>query len=93
MRAYQEELDRLSALWDEMLTESVEVNQALEKSGAFKHSNNVEGDVLKQARELQRKDPKKLTEDDFKSLLGFAEQKILADGSYIPARIHHQQWR
>ena len=46
MRQYQEELDRLSKLWDEMLKESVEVNQALEKSGAFEHESGVEGKVL-----------------------------------------------
>lgn len=55
LRKYQEECDRLSKLWDEMLAESVEVNQALEKSGAFGHDNNVEGDVLKQAREIDAK--------------------------------------
>ena len=37
LRDYQEEYKKLSALWDEMLTESVEVNQALEKSGVFEH--------------------------------------------------------
>lgn len=55
LRKYQEECDRLSKLWDEMLAESVEVNQALEKSGAFGHDNNVEGDVLKQARKIDKK--------------------------------------
>ena len=39
LRDFQEELDKLSALWDEMLTESIEVNQALQKSGAFDHGN------------------------------------------------------
>ena len=52
LRDYQEEVEKLSALWDEMLTESVEVNQALEKSGAFGHTNATDGDVLKQAREI-----------------------------------------
>ncbi len=51
LRKYQEELDRLSALWDEMLTESVEVNQALEKSGAFEHNAEL-GSKLLEADEI-----------------------------------------
>ena len=35
LRKFQKEADRISRLWDEMLTESVEVNQALEKSNVF----------------------------------------------------------
>ena len=46
LRKYQEECDRLLNLWDEMLAESVEVNQALEKSGAFGHKTSADGDVL-----------------------------------------------
>lgn len=41
MRVFDAEMDKLSALWDEMLKESVEVNQALEKSGAFEHNNEL----------------------------------------------------
>ena len=41
LRKYQEELEKLSALWDEMLTESVEVNQALEKSGKYDHVTSL----------------------------------------------------
>ena len=41
LREYQAELDKLSALWDEMLTESVEVNQALEKSNAYGHITSI----------------------------------------------------
>ena len=36
LRDFQEEAEKISALWDKMLTESAEVNQALEKSNAFK---------------------------------------------------------
>jgi hypothetical protein len=43
LKRFDEELEKLSTLWDEMLTESVEVNQALEKSGAFEHDNVAEG--------------------------------------------------
>ena len=47
LRRFDEEMDKLAALWDEMLKESVEVNQALEKSGAFEHKKNTsEGGVL-----------------------------------------------
>ena len=35
MREYQDELNRLSKLWDKMLSEAVVTNQSLEKSGAF----------------------------------------------------------
>ena len=45
LRMYQEELEKLSAMWDEMLTEAVAVNQALEKSGAYKHNNVADGEV------------------------------------------------
>lgn len=46
-----------------------------------------EDKMMMQARELQQKDPTTLTEHDFKNLLGFAKEKMFADGSYIPARI------
>ena len=36
LRDFQEEANKISALWDKMLTDSAEVNQALEKSNAFK---------------------------------------------------------
>ena len=52
LREYQEECDGLLKLWDEMLRESVEVNQALEKSGEFGHKTSTDGDVLAQAREI-----------------------------------------
>lgn len=35
MRAYEEDLNELLKVWDAMLEDSVKVNQALEKSGAF----------------------------------------------------------
>ena len=37
MRQYEDKLNRLSKLWDEMLKKSVVANQSLEKSGAFEH--------------------------------------------------------
>lgn len=45
MREYESELDKLSKLWDEMLTESVEVNQALEKSGEFNHNRDLANNI------------------------------------------------
>ena len=42
LRDFQEEANKISALWDKMLTDSAEVNQALEKSNAFDLSQNVE---------------------------------------------------
>ena len=37
MRKYEEKLNELSKLWDEMFAESVVANQSLEKSGAYVH--------------------------------------------------------
>ena len=37
MRQYEDKLNELSKLWDEMLVSSVETNQSLEKSGAYPH--------------------------------------------------------
>ena len=37
LRQYEERLNEISKVWDEMLVKSVEANQALEKSGAFEH--------------------------------------------------------
>lgn len=51
LRKYKEELDRLSVLWDKMLSESVEVNQALEKSGKYRNES-AEGEMKLQAREV-----------------------------------------
>ena len=45
MRQYEDKLNRLSKLWDEMLKKSVVANQSLEKSGAYVHENTVDGDV------------------------------------------------
>ena len=42
MREYKEQLQKASEVWDKMLEESVKVNQALEKSGAFKNNNSGE---------------------------------------------------
>ena len=47
--------------------------------------------VKAQARELQRKDPTKLTEDDLLSLLEFSKAKMFQDGSFIPVRINTPQ--
>ena len=87
MRQYKDQLQKASQVWDEMLKRSVKVNQALEKSGAFNNKNTDNSNVVKMAKELQLKEPTKLTEEDFESLLSFAEQKLFEDGSYIPARI------
>ena len=38
MREYKEQLQKASKVWDKMLEDSVKVNQALEKSGAFEHN-------------------------------------------------------
>ena len=46
LRQYEEKLNELSKLWDEMLVKSVEANQALEKSGAFK-KHGVNENVVK----------------------------------------------
>ena len=39
MREYKEQLEKASKVWDKMLEDSVKVNQALEKSGAFEHNS------------------------------------------------------
>ena len=46
MQQYKDQLQKASQVWDEMLKRSVEVNQALEKSGAYKDNNTTKGDVL-----------------------------------------------
>ena len=52
MRQYKDKLEELVKLWDAMLEESVEVNQALEKSGEFGHKKSTtEGEVLNSIRE------------------------------------------
>ncbi len=50
LREYQEELNKISKLWDEILVESKEVNQALEKNGTFKHQGSVNGEVRYEER-------------------------------------------
>lgn len=44
-----------------------------------------------QAKELQQKDPKMLTENDLLSLLEFSKAKAFQDGSFIPVRINTPQ--
>ncbi len=51
MRKYEEDLNELLKVWDMMLEDSVNVNQALEKSGAFGHKSSAEGDVLHDIKE------------------------------------------
>lgn len=41
MRQYKDQLQKASKVWDAMLKESVKVNQALEKSGAYSAFNNI----------------------------------------------------
>ena len=41
-----------------------------------------------QARELQRKDPTKLKEEELTTLLGYTKDKMLADDTYIPMRVN-----
>ena len=41
MQMYQEKLNVLSKLWDKMLVESVEANQALEKSNTYGHITSI----------------------------------------------------
>ena len=91
LQKYQDKLQEIVKIWDEMLLKSVEANQALEKSGVFEQEASADGKVLEQSRELQRKDPTKLTEEDFINILEYAEKKLFADGSYIPARVSTPQ--
>ena len=46
LREYKDSLNKAIEIWDEMLEQSVVANQALEKSGAYKHSNTAQGEVL-----------------------------------------------
>ena len=50
-----------------------------------------EGDVKMQARDLQKKDPTKLKENDLIQLLSYAKDKVFPDGTYIPVRINTPQ--
>ena len=52
MRQYKDQLQKASQVWDAMLKESVKVNQALEKSGAFKNKNTDNRNVVEQAKEV-----------------------------------------
>ena len=51
MRQYENKLNELSKVWDKALARSVEVNQALEKSGKFGDKNTADVDVLHSIRE------------------------------------------
>jgi hypothetical protein len=51
LQQYQDKLQEIVKIWDEMLLKSVEANQALEKSGAFNHQASADGDVKFQMRE------------------------------------------
>ena len=60
-------------------------------SGTKQKNTTSEGDVKMQARELQRKDPTKLKEEELNSLLEFTKDKMLSDDTYIPVRINTPQ--
>lgn len=40
LRNYKDKLEEMSGIWDQMLVRSIDVNQALEKSGVFEHLEN-----------------------------------------------------
>ncbi len=54
--------------------------------GTTKHSRMTE-----KANKLQRKDPTKLTENDFRELLDSSKRKVFSDNTYIPARTNTPQ--
>ena len=51
MREYKEQLQKASEVWDEMFKKSVEANQSLEKSGAFRKETSAESDVVYSTKE------------------------------------------
>ena len=52
LRQYQDKLQEIAKIWDEMLEKSVVANQALEKSGAFNHQASADGEVQFKMREI-----------------------------------------
>ena len=91
LREYKDSLNKAIEIWDEMLEQSVVANQSLEKSVAYRGNKSAQDKVLEKAKKLQLKDPTKLTEKDFKELLGFVENKLFSDDTFIPARINTPQ--
>ena len=60
----------------------------VDNANAQKNNTTNDGDVKLQARELQRKDPTKLKEEELTTLLGYTKDKMLADDTYIPMRVN-----
>ena len=79
MRQYEEKLNELSKLWDEMLVKSVEANQALEKSGAFRNENTAEGDVLFHTRSVNGNEVVWIEENILKENKGQPVHQFIAD--------------
>lgn len=64
------------------------VLRSVDNTNAQKNNTTNDGDVKLQARELQRKDPTKLKEEELTTLLGYTKDKMLADDTYIPMRVN-----
>ena len=62
MRQYEEKLNRLSKLWDEMLVKSVEANQSLEKSGAYERTSSTENVSAEVKSEVKSEVSEEITE-------------------------------
>ena len=77
MRMFDERLDALSKAWDEMLKESVEVNQALEKSGEYK--GFTDGGMLFQTRSVDGNSVVWIEENILKNNNGKPEHQFIAD--------------
>jgi hypothetical protein len=79
--------EELQSLFAEALVDASNNYQA----NKGQKNTTSEGDVKLQARELQRKDPTTLKEDELTTLLEYTKDKVLSDDTYIPVRINTPQ--
>lgn len=79
-------IGELRKMWVEAAMEARENFQAA--GGKALKNTTDEGGVKKQARELQRKDPTKLKEEELLNLLEYTKDKVLSDDTYIPVRVN-----
>ncbi len=81
---------KLQEMYQEAFMDANDTYSAIGNIEAQKNTTD-KGDVRLQARELQRKDPTKLTESELIRLLEYVEDKTLSDDTYIPVRINTPQ--
>lgn len=80
-------IKQIHSLFEEASVDAAQNYQAASEEGVNKQSEEIK----KQAKALQRKDPKTLREEDLINLLEFTRDKLLSDDTYIPVRINTPQ--